>query len=71
VWHPRSEKAQSRERTVAAGAVRIRESGLDSISVGDIQTFPLIPGIDLAGTVRQYSNPTFTVGDQVLVNGWT
>ena len=35
-----------------------------------IQTFPLIPGIDLAGRVRQSSNPAFAVGDRVLVNGW-
>jgi acrylyl-CoA reductase (NADPH) len=35
-----------------------------------IQTFPLIPGIDLAGTVRQSSSPDFAVGEKVLVNGW-
>jgi TetR/AcrR family transcriptional repressor of nem operon len=34
--HSRAEKAQSRERILAAAAVRIRESGLDSISVGEI-----------------------------------
>lgn len=37
---------------------------------GIIQKFPLIPGIDLAGTVRQSSNPGFAVGERVLVNGW-
>ena len=37
---------------------------------GVIQNFPLIPGIDLAGTVRQSSNPGFAAGDRVLVNGW-
>ena len=37
---------------------------------GVIQTFPLIPGIDLAGTVRHSSNPGFAIGDRVLVNGW-
>ncbi len=37
---------------------------------GIIQSFPLIPGIDLAGTVRQSSNPNFAVGEPVLVNGW-
>lgn len=35
-----------------------------------VQTFPLIPGIDLAGTVRNSSNPGFAAGDRVLVNGW-
>jgi acrylyl-CoA reductase (NADPH) len=37
---------------------------------GVIQTFPLVPGIDLAGTVRQSSNSGFAVGERVLVNGW-
>jgi TetR/AcrR family transcriptional regulator, transcriptional repressor for nem operon len=36
VGHSRAEKAQSRERILSAAAVRIRESGLDSISVGEI-----------------------------------
>jgi TetR/AcrR family transcriptional regulator, transcriptional repressor for nem operon len=34
--HSKADKAQSRERIVAAAAVRIREAGLDSISVGEI-----------------------------------
>lgn len=37
---------------------------------GVIQTFPLVPGIDLAGTVRRSSSPEFAVGTRVLVNGW-
>lgn len=35
-----------------------------------IQRFPLIPGIDLAGTVEASSNPAFVPGDRVVVNGW-
>jgi TetR/AcrR family transcriptional regulator, transcriptional repressor for nem operon len=34
--HSKADKALSRERIVAAAAVRIREAGLDSISVGEI-----------------------------------
>lgn len=34
--HSKADKAQSRERILAAAAVRIREAGLDSISVGEI-----------------------------------
>jgi acrylyl-CoA reductase (NADPH) len=30
----------------------------------------MIPGIDLAGTVTESSNPDVSVGDKVLVNGW-
>ena len=41
-----------------------------SDKAGVIQKFPLIPGIDLAGTVRQSSNANFAVGESVLVNGW-
>lgn len=32
--------------------------------------FPLVPGIDLAGTVAQSSDSRFRPGDRVLVNGW-
>lgn len=35
-----------------------------------VRTFPMIPGVDLAGTVEQSSNPDFKPGDQVLLNGW-
>lgn len=35
-----------------------------------IAQFPLIPGIDLAGTVQASSDPDFAPGDPVLVNGW-
>jgi acrylyl-CoA reductase (NADPH) len=34
-----------------------------------IQHFPLIPGIDFAGTVRDSSNPNFQKGDKVVLNG--
>jgi acrylyl-CoA reductase (NADPH) len=37
---------------------------------GVIQTFPLIAGIDLAGTVRESSNADYAAGEKVLVNGW-
>lgn len=32
--------------------------------------FPMVAGIDLAGTVRESSNDRFKPGDRVLVNGW-
>ncbi len=35
-----------------------------------VQVFPLIGGIDLAGSVLESSSPQFKVGDPVLVNGW-
>jgi acrylyl-CoA reductase (NADPH) len=35
-----------------------------------IRTFPLIPGIDFAGTVRDSSDDRFAAGDKVILNGW-
>ncbi|MGE8247175.1 MAG: MDR family oxidoreductase [Stenotrophomonas maltophilia] len=35
-----------------------------------IRTFPLIPGIDLAGVVETSSHPGYAAGDRVLLNGW-
>ena len=35
-----------------------------------IQQFPLIPGIDLAGTVEASSFPGIAVGDRVVANSW-
>lgn len=35
-----------------------------------IRKFPMVPGIDFAGTVETSSNPNFKPGDKVLVNGY-
>jgi len=35
-----------------------------------IRRFPLVPGIDFAGTVLTSSHPDFTTGDKVILNGW-
>ena len=35
-----------------------------------VRQFPMVPGIDLAGTVEVSSHPDYNVGDQVLLNGW-
>ena len=35
-----------------------------------IRQFPLIPGIDFAGTVEASSSPGIAVGDRVVANGW-
>jgi acrylyl-CoA reductase (NADPH) len=32
--------------------------------------FPLVPGIDLAGTVESSKDPRFKAGDKILINGW-
>jgi acrylyl-CoA reductase (NADPH) len=35
-----------------------------------IRRWPMIPGIDLAGTVTASSHPEFKAGDEVILNGW-
>ena len=35
-----------------------------------VRRFPMIPGIDFAGTVTASSNAAWKVGDQVVLNGW-
>lgn len=35
-----------------------------------VRSFPMVPGVDLAGTVTASSDPDFAVGDQVVLNGW-
>jgi len=35
-----------------------------------VRKFPMVPGIDLAGTVEQSADPAWKPGDQVLLNGW-
>jgi acrylyl-CoA reductase (NADPH) len=35
-----------------------------------VRRFPMIPGIDFAGTVETSSHPDFKSGDAVILNGW-
>lgn len=35
-----------------------------------VRRFPMIAGIDFAGTVEQSSNPDWKAGDKVVCNGW-
>lgn len=35
-----------------------------------VRKFPLVPGIDLVGTVEVSSHPDYAVGDAVVLNGW-
>jgi acrylyl-CoA reductase (NADPH) len=35
-----------------------------------VRRFPMIAGIDFAGTVAQSSNPAWKAGDKVVCNGW-
>ena len=35
-----------------------------------VRNFPMVPGIDVAGTVTESSNADFNAGDKVVLNGW-
>jgi acrylyl-CoA reductase (NADPH) len=35
-----------------------------------VRRFPMIPGVDLAGTVTASDNPDYQIGDAVVLNGW-
>lgn len=35
-----------------------------------VRKFPMVPGIDLAGTVRESSHADWRAGDRVVLNGW-
>jgi len=35
-----------------------------------VRKFPMVPGIDFAGTVSKSTNPEFPVGEKVFLNGW-
>src|SRR5215467_3893486 len=35
-----------------------------------VRRFPMIPGIDLAGTVETSTHPDWKAGDRVILNGW-
>lgn len=35
-----------------------------------VRTYPMVPGIDYAGTVEESASPDFAPGDRVLLTGW-
>jgi acrylyl-CoA reductase (NADPH) len=35
-----------------------------------VRKFPMVPGIDLAGTVEHSTHPDYNAGDAVILNGW-
>ena len=35
-----------------------------------VRQFPMVPGVDLVGTVEESRPPSYRIGDAVLLNGW-
>lgn len=57
--------------------VKVQYSGLnykDGLAITGkgpvVRKFPMVPGIDIVGTVEQSDNPSYQVGDSVILNGW-
>ncbi|MFD7013497.1 MDR family oxidoreductase [Streptomyces sp. NPDC059928] len=46
------------------------KDGLALAGKGIVRTYPLIPGIDFAGTVESSSHASFVPGDKVVLNGY-
>jgi acrylyl-CoA reductase (NADPH) len=75
----RAELSEIDDTQLPEGDVNVRVShstlnykdGLAITGKGPIvRQFPMVPGVDLAGTVEHSSDPDFKPGDQVVLNGW-
>ncbi|MEJ6547933.1 oxidoreductase [Corynebacterium sp. USCH3] len=57
--------------------VRVSHSGMnykDALAITGsgkiVRSFPMVPGIDLAGEVEHSDHPDYRAGDKVILNGW-
>lgn len=75
----RAELAQVNEDQLPEGdvTVKVQYSGLnykDGLAITGkgpvVRKFPMVPGIDLVGTVTESANPAYKTGDSVILNGW-
>lgn len=75
----RATLAELDEAQLPAGEVTVKvdystlnyKDGLAITGKGPVvRSFPMVAGIDLAGTVEASDSPTFKAGDKVLLNGW-
>tara|TARA_R110000868_G_scaffold155949_11_gene382621 strand:+ start:1191 stop:2177 length:987 start_codon:yes stop_codon:yes gene_type:complete len=55
---------------VEASTINYKDALVVTAAIPLVQTFPMVPGIDLAGTVLSSDHPRWNVGDHVLANGW-
>ena len=76
---PKAALADFDERNLMEGdvTVRVEWSTLnykDGLAITGkapvVRRFPMIPGIDLAGTVETSNHPDWKSGDKVILNGW-
>src|SRR5581483_3176205 len=55
---------------VAWSAINFKDAMVTRPGNRVARAFPLIPGVELAGTVHESTDPMFTEGQQVLVQGY-
>ena len=55
---------------VAYSTINYKDALAITGSAPVVRRFPMVPGIDLAGTVVDSQSPAWRAGDEVLVNGW-
>lgn len=55
---------------VEASTVNYKDGLVLSGAIPLIQSFPMVPGIDLAGIVESSDHPDWRPGDRVIANGW-
>ena len=55
---------------VEASAVNYKDGLAITGKAPVVRRWPMIPGIDFAGTVVSSSHPDWTAGDKVILNGW-
>ncbi len=56
--------------TVAASTVNYKDGLAITGKAPVVRRYPLVPGIDFAGTVLESSHPDWKSGDNVILNGW-
>ncbi|MGU3291452.1 acrylyl-CoA reductase family protein [Williamsia sp. M5A3_1d] len=55
---------------IAYSSVNYKDALAITPGAGVVRDYPIVPGIDLAGTVRESSSPDVAVGDAVVVHGY-
>ena len=55
---------------VACSTLNYKDSMALTGAAGVVRSFPMVPGVDLAGTVEASDDPAYAIGDQVVLNGW-
>lgn len=75
----RAQATTVREEQLPEGEVTVRveystlnyKDGLAITGKGPVvRSFPMVPGIDFAGVVEASTDPEFSAGDRVILNGW-